>query len=386
MISIGVRYAFVYGAIFLAAGTFLPYFPVWLESRGFSAEEIGLALALSGFVRFFTMPAIAYVADRARAPLKTLRVITAITVVANIAYLFTGSFWPILTVLMVMTVFGPPILPMTEAMALRVSEKGRMDYGRARLWGSAAFIAANLGIGAFLGSLGPDVVMWTIIIAGVFNVAGYFSLADEGKADPGIAPLNLASAFRLLRSPAFLVFVLAAGAVQATHAVYYSFGTLHWQALGISNSMIGGLWALGVAAEIVLFWKSAPLIKRFGPAMLIGLGAVAALLRWTIMAFDPPMWTLPLLQCLHAFTFGISHLGAMQFLLRAVPPQLASTAQSMYSALASGVLMAGAIFVSGRLYEQAGGLTYLAMTGLAVLACGAAYWGARLWDGERIDG
>ena len=96
--SLEHRYAFAYGAIFLGMGTFLPYFPVWLESRGLSAYEIGLLFSLSGVVRMGTMPVIAYVADRAGAPVRVLRLLTAVTLVANVAYLATGSFWPILAV------------------------------------------------------------------------------------------------------------------------------------------------------------------------------------------------------------------------------------------------------------------------------------------------
>ena len=141
-----------------------------------------------------------------------------------------------------------------------------------------------------------------------------------------------------------------------------------------------------MVVEVVLLWKAAPIVARFGPAMLIGLAAGGGIVRWTIMAFDPPFWSLPLLQCLHAMTFALAHLGIMQFLVRGVPPQLASTAQSVYSALASGIVMAGATYASGRFYEDFGGLTYLAMTALAVLACGAAFLGHRIWNGGRIDG
>lgn len=387
--SLEQRYAFAYGAIFLAMGTFLPYFPVWLESRGLSPYEIGLLFAISGVVRMGTMPVIAYLADRAGAPVRVLRVLTAVTLVANMVYLVTGSFWPILAVLMVMTVFGPPIMPLTDALAMRDSEAGRLVYGRARAWGSVAFIVANLGVGAALGSLGPDLVIWVIVFGGALNVAAYLLLSDTraGDADiSGVGRVDIASAARLVRSPVFLVFAFAAASVQATHAVYYAFGTLHWQSLGLSDSVIGALWAWAVVVEVVLLWKAAPVVARFGPAMLIGLAACGGIVRWSIMAFDPPFWSLPLLQCLHAMTFALAHLGIMQFLVRGVPPQLASTAQSVYSALASGIVMAGATYVSGRFYEDFGGLTYLAMTALAVLACGAAFLGHRIWNGGRIDG
>ncbi|MGD1935740.1 MAG: MFS transporter [Candidatus Phaeomarinobacter sp.] len=386
--SLEHRYAFAYGAIFLGMGTFLPYFPVWLESRGLSAYEIGLLFSLSGVVRMGTMPVIAYVADRAGAPVRVLRLLTAVTLVANVAYLATGSFWPILAVLMVMTVFGPPIMPMTDALAMRDSEAGKLVYGRARAWGSVAFIVANVGVGAALGSLGPDLVVWAIVFAGALNVAAYFLLSDRHGVGEisGMGRVDIASALRLVRSPVFLIFALAAASVQATHAVYYAFGTLHWQSLGLSDTVIGALWAWAVVVEVALLWQAAPIVARIGPAMLIGLAAAGGIVRWTVMAFDPPLWSLPLLQCLHAMTFALAHLGIMQFLVRGVPPQLASTAQSVYSALASGIVMAGATFAAGRLYEDFGGLTYLAMTALAVLACGAAFVGHRIWNGERIDG
>ena len=155
--SLEQRYAFAYGAIFLAMGTFLPYFPVWLKSHGLSAYEIGLLLGVSGVVRIATMPVIAYLADRAGRPVFTLRLLTLVALVCNCAYLSTGSFWPILAVLMVMTVVGPPIMPMTDALAMRDSEAGKLSYGRARAWGSVAFIIANLVVGGLLGSLGANV-------------------------------------------------------------------------------------------------------------------------------------------------------------------------------------------------------------------------------------
>ena len=60
----------------------------------------------------------------------------------------------------------------------------------------------------------------------------------------------------------------AAGAlIQSSHAVYYAFGTIHWQAAGHSEAVIGWLWAEGVIAETVLaaasiVSKSASMVRR----------------------------------------------------------------------------------------------------------------------------
>ena len=41
----------------------------------------------------------------------------------------------------------------------------------------------------------------------------------------------------------FVIFLIAVGLVQASHAAYYGFATIHWRAAGLSDAVIGALWA-----------------------------------------------------------------------------------------------------------------------------------------------
>src|SRR5262249_60304459 len=72
------------------------------------------------------------------------------------------------------------------------------------------------------------------------------------KPAPSAAPPALrppprpAAVMALLTTPTFLILVFASGAVQAGHAVFYTFGTLHWSALGSSARIAGLLWPVGV--------------------------------------------------------------------------------------------------------------------------------------------
>src|SRR5262249_35169300 len=124
------------------------------------------------------------------------------------------------------------------------------------------------------------------------------------------------------------------------------------------------LWALGVAAEIALFAVSARL--TLSPLTLIVIGAAGAALRWGAMAFQPPFALLPALQCLHALSFGATHLGAIAFVARVAPAQIGATAQG-HLAVMQGLAMAAAMGLSGVLYARYGGLAYLAMALTALL-------------------
>ena len=47
-----------------ANGVFLPFWPVWLLSRGLNAVDIGIIFACTSAARVFTVPLVAQIADR----------------------------------------------------------------------------------------------------------------------------------------------------------------------------------------------------------------------------------------------------------------------------------------------------------------------------------
>jgi PPP family 3-phenylpropionic acid transporter len=195
-----------------------------------------------------------------------------------------------------------------------------------------------------------------------------------GKAAPD-APR--ASPKELLRNPTFLAVVLASSTIQSSHALYYGFSTLQWRAAGLDGTVIGMLWGLGVAAEVALFAFSGRLPKALSPTVLLAVGGVGAVLRWSAMAADPPVALLPALQLLHAGSFAATHLGMMGFMARAVPRELAATAQGLVATW-SGLVNAGATFVSGFVFAATGSLAYLGMAAMALVGLVAA-----LYAGQR---
>jgi MFS transporter, PPP family, 3-phenylpropionic acid transporter len=163
----------------------------------------------------------------------------------------------------------------------------------------------------------------------------------------------------------FWVFVASGAALQSSHQLYYGFGTLYWQELGFSDALIGALWAEGVIAEILLFWYGAPIVARLGPLGLMALGGIAGVVRWSLMGLVPGLAAAALLQLLHGLTFGASHLGAMHFMARNVPPGAAASAQSLYAAVSGGFGSGLVMLAAGALYARYGGSAYLFMAALS---------------------
>ncbi len=269
---------------------------------------------------------------------------------------------------------------LSDVYALRGLAPHRRAYGPVRLWGSAAFIVANLAAGYLLDIIAARDLIWLIVGAVTIVLAAAWALPPLGtraSGSPGATP----PARVLLRDPGFVAVAAAASLIQGSHALYYSFSTIDWQAAGFGGGTIGVLWALGVLAEIVLFALSARLPAAFSPSVLILIGGVGALVRWTAMALDPPGALLPLLQCLHGLSFGATHLGTLAFIGRAAPAGLAATAQG-YLAVSTGVAIAAATGLSGLLYARFGGAAYGAMAMIAAAGLVAAFAAHRMQMNE----
>ncbi len=179
--------------------------------------------------------------------------------------------------------------------------------------------------------------------------------------------------------PGFAAIVIAAALVQSSHAVYYGFSAVDWIAKGLDTRTVGLLWVIGVIAEILLFAFSKWL--RLSLPALVALGAFGAVVRWSILALDPPFALLPLVQCLHGLSFGATHLGSVQFVARAAPEGRTAAAQGDFGT-ALAIANAAATGCSGLLYAAFGSRSYAAMAVVAGL--GAALAASALWRRAAI--
>ena len=352
-----------YAALFLTLGVQLPFLPVWLTAKGLDARAIGIVLAVPAVIRIVAIPLATQVADRHDA-LRGVIVLAAAGATAGFGALaFAQGALAIALVYALASAAYAPVMMLADTYALRgLAQRGRA-YGPARLWGSAAFMAASFGAGALLDLISPHDLIWLMVGAMAIATAAALALVPLGTEVAVSAPAR-GSASELLRDPAFLAAIAAASLVQASHAMYYGFSTIDWQAAGYDGGVIGALWALGVIAEIALFALSARLPSAITPVALLMIGAVGALVRWCAMAIAPPLAALPLLQCLHALSFGATHLGALAFVARVAPPGAGATVQG-YFAVTLGITMAIATALAGVLYGHFGGAAYAAMAVMA---------------------
>ncbi len=382
-----VRVALFYAALFLIYGVHVPYLPVWLDWRGLTAGEVAAITASPFLLRLIVTPAAAVLADRIANHRLVIIGLAWVALALAVVLSQASGFWPIFLCAVPFALVVATIMPLTETVAVHGVKSSGLDYGRMRVWGSLAFIAVGLVAGALVDQNGPSVSLWLLVAGSIATVAAAHALPRPSPAIIAATPAVSAprallgpEVQRLIRSPLFLAFIVAASFTQAAHALFYTFGALHWQSQGISASWVGVLWSLGVMSEVMLFAYAGAIVQRISAAGLLLAGAAAGIVRWSLMSFDPPLELLIPLQLLHAISFGATHLGAIQFISKAVPEAASGTAQALYATFAAGVVMGAATLACGSLYKAHSGDAYLAMALLSAVSLAASLYVTKRWD------
>jgi PPP family 3-phenylpropionic acid transporter len=354
--------AAVYAALFIPAGIYLPFFPVFLAAMGFTPEAIGIAIGLPMAMRLVANPIAGILSDRLGRPRRFLAVLGIGSALAFILMALLPGNLSILVLIAFATLFWGPSFPLTDAFAVRLSRERGFDYGRARLWGSVAFILANVALGVALEVLPPSSIVWFIAASLMIYAVSVQMLprlelpaVEELKAPPKI-------------NTRVLLCVFAAACVQASHAALYAFGSLHWRGSGISSSFIGFLWGAGVAAEVVVFYFATVMLKRFSPIGLILMGGVSSIVRFALTALDPPQALLVPLMMMHAFTFTATFLGMVAIAGESGGGGAQGRAQA-FSSTAVSIAMLLATFAAGPLYASYGAYAFFASSLIAALGC-----------------
>lgn len=358
-----------YALLFVAVGIHLPFWPVWLSSRGLTAAEIGIALATPYFGRALFSPIAGWVVDHLGERKRPLVIVAVLATVIWISFSLAHSFLSILIIGFFAAGLWACLMPLGDIIALASAAHWAFDYGRIRLWGSISFIAASAGAGTVLAWIDPSMLVW--MIAGALGLTALSAALLPDLRPPRHEQSNI-SFKTLMDMPAFRWFLLTTALNQAGHTVLYGFATLHWQKAGLSSQAIGILWGEGVLAEIVLFAFAAPITRKVRPETLLLIAMLGGVVRWTALALTGNFYWLILFQMLHAATFCAAHLGAMYFLHKAIPTGLAARAQGLYSSIASGIMPGLMVPVAGWAYERFDGGAFLLMSATAAAGVFAA--------------
>ncbi|MDP1026994.1 MFS transporter [Sphingomonas sp. KR1UV-12] len=368
--GLSVRISGLYLALYLHFG-FFTFLPLWLAATGAPPGEIGMLMAIPLMLRLVTVAPFSAWAGR------TGRVRNAITVTAlgsaALITLLLGQPDHLGRILIVIafSITWDQIPVLTDAYAVMAVRRDGLDFGRLRVWGSIGAVVSSAAAGWVFDLTGIAALPW--LVAALLLLPAIVALllpSDRRTAD--VAASAAGNWRQVVGDRTLMRLIVAAALVMASHGVLTSFGAIQWSGRGISTGTIGVIQAVAVSAEIVAFWFGSKLLGQRDPGVMIWMAGCVAILRWLVMAGDPPAAVLLVVQLMQGVTATGAILGTMLVIAKRVPLVSSAAAQGL-NAVLLGLALAMTTAGSGLLWQRGAATAYLAMAALAVLAVALAW-------------
>ncbi|WP_244271823.1 MFS transporter [Pseudovibrio denitrificans] len=354
----------LFAAFNFANAFFLAYFPLFLEDINFTPVQIAFAIALPNIVRIFATPVMTSISDRAGRRRHSMALFSVIALISFWVMIYSSDYWVVIGLVIFLSIFYTPIQPLQDAYAYETVHTLGLNYGPMRSWGSIAFVVATL-IGGWYLSFGEPAELLFLTV-GALGVLALTSVLLPGMPSESRSSTK-ESIWKAeeLRDPQFLLVVLAGGLLLGSFSALYAFASIFWLSVGISDAMVGGLWALGTLAEIGIFVWGSFFMRHLGAWGLMVTGGVASIIRWLLFPYATETWSAVLLQLLHAGSFGMVFLGLVAYTSKLVSSKRLGTAQGL-SQTAFGVVMGVSGIASGWLYEIEQAYAFYLMASICV--------------------
>ncbi|WKW31542.1 MFS transporter [Pseudomonas viridiflava] len=356
-----------YLCYFALLGSSAPFMSLYLHHLGFSSARIGELIAIPMLMRCVAPNLWGWLGDYTGRRLAIVRFGAVCTLLAFSLILLDHSYAWLAMVMALYAFFWHAILPQFEVITLAHLQGQTARYSQIRLWGSIGFILAVVVLGRLLEWFSLDLFphMLLMVMAGIAISSWWVP-----NAQPAVSsrPSDEGGFLRQLSRPGVLAFYLSVALMLLSHGPYYTFLTLHLEALGYSRSLIGVLWSVGVVAEVLMFMVMSRVLQRFSVRQVLLASFLLAAVRWVLLgAFADHLLVLLVAQVMHAATFGSFHAAAIHFVQRSFGPRQQGQGQALYAAL-SGVGGAFGALYSGYSWTALGPFWTFAIASLAALA------------------
>ena len=347
---------------YCAYGVFMPFFPVWLKSQHYGEELIGMVLASAYVFRFVGGLIFSGLIKRASQFINSLRLLALASALIMAGLSFAAeSFWLLFGAIGLFAMVNSAGMPITDSLASTWQRQIQLDYGKARLIGSMAFVVGVTLFGNVIGFFGEQNIVWILTaLLLVYSMMQCVTPTIPPQDEPSEQATAEVRYWDLLKNNTTLRVLIASSLIQGSHAAYYVYSVLYWTSLGIPVSQTSLLWGVAVVAEILLFFFSRRLLQNWKVTTIFYLATFACIVRWLGLATANTIWLIAILQLLHSLTYAVAHYGMVRY-ITTQPQAHISKLQALYNGFSNSAMVAILTALSGVIYPYSPAFTFILM-------------------------
>ncbi|MBU1304044.1 MAG: MFS transporter [Alphaproteobacteria bacterium] len=364
--------------VYLPGAVASVFLGIWLSEHGIPADQIGLVNSVPVLVLLLLNMLVGRLADRANDWRTVIVALSLYAAVVPFTLVFVSEFWGIILVWTLCTFGNGSIPPLIDAATVRMTRRSGGDFGSIRVWATVGYVVGAGGIGLLLGVFGsqafvPLFVAMSLLRAGASLILPRFRAPEAKVTLADAKPTRLKDSLKLW----FVLPLVGFALVNASNALIGGFAALLWERNGVPSYFIGPLLAVAATGEAIVMFAWRRFGSRVTARNMILAACAASFVRFTVMAFNPPVEILFFTQLLHAFSFGMGYFGVVHFVANWTDESNAAEAQGFANMLIQACSF-GLLTWFGLLVVHFGAASYFVSSLLAVVGAGCVLVSLRI--------
>ncbi|QCX34493.1 MFS transporter [Caloramator sp. E03] len=347
---LSIKLKFLYIFVCAAIACFMPFLTFHFQQKGFSYTQIGIALAVYSIVGVIVQPIWGFITDKYLNKRISLIITMLLSSLTIYIFIFAKGFYFILISMILVLIFQSSVMPLSDAYTYEIiGQHKQIQYGKIRLMGSIGYGVTALCIGQAVKVIGINSAFILFSIVMLLGAAMAFSIKFKGKNIQ--EKINASDIANLIKDKKLLIFYIMVIIVNISLGCNNTYITILIQKTGGDVSKLGLLWFVMAISETPILFFGNRLLKKFNDLNLFILAIIFFALRYFLDSISPSYIFVIAVQIMHALTFPLFLLAALNYLNRKTNPKMKTTATTVYFA-SSGIGAFVGNIVGGMLLEH----------------------------------
>lgn len=369
-----LRLARIYYFVFIGAvGFSAPFVNIFYLQQGLTGSQIGLVVLFSSVVGLVVAPLWGRLSDSGFPITRLLQIGLLATAVVLVIRSQLSAFALIALFAAIQGLVGSGIAPLSDTVALRVTEARRAGYGSVRVWGSIGW------------TLIVPVAGWLIertsLVAGFLGNAITYAIAAVlllGLRVPSAThPVGsgargglIAAARTVLSNPALVGLALAVTIRGMLNDGQQQFGNIYLEQLGANTAIIGIGSIVGALVEIPAMFTADRLVKRIGATQMLWLSFLVSGSKFIFVLVAPAVWSVLLARAFEGIGLSLYLIGLLKYITDHSPNAQRGTLLAFFTVTLTALIqMVGAV-VGGIIFDVLGAYTLYVLAFIGNIAAG----------------
>ena len=362
-------------------GFVLPFINLFYVSIGFNGKQIGVISSVSAIVGMLVSPL--WVSEVKKRP-QARNILQAALILGGIGYYAIGlqsQFLWVVVIIFLHALAASGIAPLSDSMAVTVSQEAGSGYGSVRVWGSLGWIFTVLSSGwltarfGFIAAFIGVALMWLTAASLVFLIQPRFFSAQPASAQ--VRP-NLSAALQYIWHDKVLRgFALALIIFGIFNNGVVQFENVFLAELGATKQVISVAGIMSALVEIPFMLFSDRIVQRVGAHRLLMVALTMTIfMRLSVLTF-PAILTIMAVRFIGGVAFSFYTISFIKLVSSRTQPTETGTVLAILSVTITGLVNIIASPISGAIFDVIGARWLYALSATGYVISIACLWWTR---------